>query len=175
MQGTTPNFKIKSVRHFIIIILFSPIFNSCTLGYYVTVNKDGTASIKTETLPDLDLKKYLHSSVISNIDSSANRLNFDISNIDSLGDYLPYLPKGFVQFHMSENSLSVTDGNRNSFEPKESICCHIYMSIKFENSVREINSVNKCAKQKDKNSIVLRKSRNQLRKDKKKINITVKT
>lgn len=175
MQITTPYFKIKRVRHFIIIIFFVPIFNSCTIGYNITVNKDGSASTKTGILPDIELEKYLHSSIISNKDSTAGFLSFDISNIDLLGNYLPYLPKGFIQFHMSENSLSVTDGNWNSFEQNESICCHIVMSIKFEKSIQEFNSVNKCAKQKDKNSIMLSKSKNQLRKDKKKINIIVKT
>lgn len=158
----------------IIIFLIVIIFSSCTVPYTITVHKDSSATVQTSGINASELKRHYQSNIISHIDTGGVILSFDIKNIDSLGNYLPIMQKGFFQFHLDSNTLIVTDGHGIAFEENDCCCCHVDMLIKFEQDIKEIQSDSKVAKKKNKSSIQISKSKRQIKKGKSKVNLTVK-
>ncbi len=156
------------------MIIVSCIMASCGAGYQITVQDDGSASVNIENHPNLKNKRYSRSDVISKIDTTKEgRVTIEISNIDSLGNYLPLHPPGFFRFNMEENTFKIKDGYTDPFSFNHWSCCGISIIIEFENDIKRIESPNRLPRQKDKRTVLIRKTRRQFIKGKKKIDVKI--
>lgn len=155
------------------ILTILSLLTSCTANYFITIRQDNTATVDIDRDYDLsDIDRYNLSDIITSVDTNAGRVKFDISNIDSIGNYLPFHPKGFVQFKMVNNLLTITDGNTKAFKSNNCFCCAMGITIKFEKDIEVFETANKRTKKKDNKTIVIYKTRRQLIKGKKKTNVT---
>lgn len=178
-NDTIFNFKSKMNTQNILIVVVLILMTSCTANYLITVRENGSAIVNIDRDFDLkDINRYYKSNIISNIDTNVNlasRVTFEISSIDSLGTYLPFHPPGFFRFRMNGDTLIVTDGNTNAFKFEDPFCCGLFMSIKFDKDILSVKSVNRNASQKDKRTILIGRSRRQLIKSKRKLDVIIKT
>jgi hypothetical protein len=161
-----------------IMMIFLGMLTSCSTSYFISVRQDGSAKVNTDKDYDLTvIKRYYKSNIISNIDtfnSLDRRVSFVISDIDSLGNYLPFHPPGFFRFNMKEDTLTITDGHTNAFRDNHWSCCAVYMSLKFDKEIQSIESVNRVVRKKDEKTVLIKKSRKQLIRGKKKVNVKIK-
>lgn len=162
----------------LIIVVVLIMLTSCTANYFITVRENGSAIVDVDRDYSLaELNKYYQSNVISNIDTNVyfpNRVTFEISSIDSLGLYLPFHQPDFFHFNMDGNTLIVTDGHANAFKHEDLFCCSVFMFIKFDKNILNIESVNRQAKQKDPRTVLIKKARRQLIKGKNRLDATIK-
>ena len=92
----------------------------------------------------------------------------------SLGYYLPLHPPGFFRFRMDSNTLIVTGGHTKAFKRDDLFCCGIDINIMFNSDILSIESSNGNAKKIDNRTVLIRRSRRQLIKGKKKTDLTIK-
>jgi hypothetical protein len=118
---------------------------------------------------------YYQSEIISDIDTNVtgSRIEYTINRIDSLGLYVPYHPPGFFRFNGGENSLTITDGYGFPFKHNHWACCSIYMEISFNRDIQDIKISSGRVKKKNSKTVQIFKSRRQLIKGKKKIDVTI--
>lgn len=151
------------------------LLTSCTSGYIISVRQDGSATANVDRdYVSNGINRYYQSDIISNIDTTnMARVRFDISNIDSLGHYLPYHPSGFVQFRMDNNTFTITDGHTDAFKTNHESCCAMYMVLEFDRDIADMSSANRKAKQKGPRKVQIHKSRRQLMKGKYKTDLKI--
>jgi len=148
---------------------------SCSANYFITVKHDGSASVNIDS-DFKDINRYYQSGVISDIDTTVDnhaRVTFEIKDIDSLGAYLPFHPSGFFKFDMQGDTLTITDGHTQAFKQNDLFCCAVFMLVKFDNEIEKIESASRHARKKDKKTILIKKLRRQLIKNKKHINVKI--
>lgn len=157
------------------MLLVCSILTSCTANYLITLRNDGSAKINVDREDHADINRYYQSEIISDIDTNVTggRIEYTISNIDSLGLHLPYHPPGFFRFNLEENSLTITDSNRNPFKDNHGSCCSVYMEIRFNRDIRDIKIVSGRVKKKNARTVQIFKTRRQLIKGKKKTDVTI--
>ncbi len=156
----------------IFFVIALTLLSSCISLYDIAVNDDGTAFVKTGRFSEDDINRYYRSSIISDIDTNCAQLNFKISNIDSLGYYLPLLQPGFIQFKKNNHELNIEDGNtENAFSLDYQSIIRINLWLHFN---QEINlkyakgRVNKKGK-----NVYITKSRRKLIKGDKKMQAVI--
>lgn len=150
-----------------IILTILTLLSSCTSNYLISIQHDGSATVNVDrNANSSDIDRYIQSDIISNLDTNGVQVSFDISNIDSLGKYLPFHPKGFWTFSVDNNELTIIDGNKDSMETNEEFCCHLNMVIEFDRNIQEIISTNRKSKQIEPKKVQIRKTRRQLMKGK---------
>lgn len=116
--------------------------SSCIYDYHIMVKNDGSAKVKTTTL-DKDLNRYLRSQVISNIDTSGIHISFDISNIDSLGYYLPFFNPGYMSFKLNYDELIIENNNTEQvFTYRDRSVGEIRFYIELEKEITSTSSTN---------------------------------
>ncbi|MBU1719585.1 MAG: hypothetical protein KKA07_10995 [Bacteroidetes bacterium] len=141
------------------------------------MQQDGAALVNTSRDYDInEISRYYQSAVIFNIDTSVGSgtiISFEISTIDSLGYYLPYHPPGYFQFKMEGDTFTVKNGYSAAFKKNHWSCCSMNMYIKFSGDIQKIKLVSGKAKKKGKRTIRVFRTRKQLIKGKKKIDLTI--
>lgn len=163
------------MKRLVIIVTLSTFLSSCGAGYIINVKNDGSASVSmTRDLDTSHVNIFFNSDIISNIDTNASWVYFDISNIDSLGEYLSNHPPGFFELRMDSTTFTLTEGHTKAFKTSHKLCCSVQMSVTFDRDILYIESENSQPKQKDERSIEVFRSRRQLIKGKKKTNLMVK-
>lgn len=115
------------------------LFSSCTAAYEITVHENGSATIGTPGTSRSEIIPYYQSDMITRIDTT-EFITYDIVNIDSLGNYLPYFQNGFFQFSLDSNTLKVSDGHGNAFKEDNWYCCGLNMTLIFEEDIVEVQS-----------------------------------
>lgn len=165
------------ITRLIKIVFLLNMLTSCTANHFITVRENGSAIVDIDRDYSIaELNKYYQSNVISNIDTNvcfASRVKFEISNIDSLGKYLPFHTPDFFWFRMVGDTLIVSDGHTNAFKYEDLFCCAVSMLIKFDKDIQNFESANSIARKKDKNTVLIMKSRKQLIKGKKKLDVKI--
>jgi hypothetical protein len=163
----------------LIILTILILLTSCSANYFITVKHDGTATVNIDRDSDSkDINRYYQSGVISNIDTTFDnhaRVTFEITDIDSLGTYLPFHPSGFFKFDMQGDTLTITDGHTQAFKQNDLFCCGVFMFIKFDNEIQQVETANRLAMKKEKKTVLIKKSRRQLIKNKRQINVKIRT
>lgn len=161
----------------IIIVTISILLVSCTAVYNINVRKDGTAFVKTDRDADsMYINRFYLSNIISDIDTigdSASPIRFEISNIDSLGNYLPIHPPGFFRFDMEEDTLIITDGHTVPFKVNHWSCCNIYMYIISDKDIQSVELVSGYVKKVNERTIEIFRGRNHLVKGKNKTDVRI--
>ena len=160
-----------------VAVLFLFIFmTSCTATYYINVRQDGSAVVNVDRNYPSVLDKYFQSSVICKIDTTneGDRVEFEISNIDSLGNYLPLHPPDFFHFNLNNKILTITNGDKHPFVNEHWSCCSINMLIKFSSSIEYIKTKNRRIHKEDNNTVFVGVTRKQLKNEKNKLNVTIK-
>ncbi len=123
----------------ILFLIVLTLLSSCISLYDIAVNEDGTAFVKTGRFLEDDINRYYRSRVISDIDTNGTQLYFKISNIDSLGYYLPLLQPGFIQFKKNDHELKIEDGiTKNAFSYDYRSIVRINLLLHFNQEIKFI-------------------------------------
>lgn len=158
----------------VFIVIISCVMVSCGAAYEISVQHDGSASVIMGNYPCFKNKRYSQSNAFTIIDTTeGGRVTIEISNIDSLGNYLPLHPPGFFRFNMDGNTFKIQDGFTKPFKINDWFCCGLYIFIEFENDIKKIESPNRLLRQKDKRTVLIKKTRRQFIKGKKKIDVKI--
>lgn len=161
----------------IILLVYLFTITSCSVNHYITISKDGSALVNVDKDYDKSIiENYYRSELISNIDTNliAGRVIFEISNVDSLGKYLPYHKSGFFSFKKEKNVVIISDSHTNAFRVKSLFCCHMTVVLKFQDGIQSLESnENNKIKVKKNGVLIITKTRRQLLRERKKINLTI--
>ncbi|MBN2729810.1 MAG: hypothetical protein JXR53_11365 [Bacteroidales bacterium] len=162
------------VRIFLIIFL-SFVLSSCTTIYLITVKQDGSAIADVGVDYDLSIiEKHYQSDIISEVDTfSQIRESFEINMIDSLGNYLPFLPIGFFQFNMNGDTLIITGGHTIPSRGEDKLCCNIDMLLTFEQEIDLISKQGGHVKKQSKNSVFISIPRRKILKEKENLGVVI--
>jgi len=156
-----------------ITLLIGFLLSSCSVGYTVNIHQDGSAFVRTIVDSDKStLTRYSQADLIYNIDTNGYQIEFEIKNIDSLGYYLPTIYPDFFRFRVDSGKLIITDGYTKPFRNDNPFCCAVYMQIKFDNDII-VKSANRSARQDGKKSILIKRTRRQLLKGKRKTDVVI--
>ena len=149
---------------FLLIIFLSAVLFSCTTNYIITVRQDGSATADVGIDYNLSIvERHFQSEIITKVDTSSQiREIFEISKIDSLGNYLPFLPPGFFQFNMKGDTLIITDGHTSPFRGEDKLCCSIDILLIFEQKIEIISKKGGYVKKKSENSLFIFRSRREI-------------
>ncbi len=146
---------------------------SCSTNHFVLIKSDGTARIDTDF--DIGLIARVEQSTITyDLDTSNHRTEFTISNIDSIGQYMPFHNSGFLKFQNYGDSISITTGGNKPYNYKPGSCCHLAIRIRTESEMEAYKENGKrIRRKKSKNyhGIWLHQSIRQQVKGKKNINV----
>ncbi len=164
------------MKKYIITILTCFVLSSCFVQQNINIRSDGSALINTQLGSDTSIiTKYYRSNIIYNIDTNIyfrSSVQFEISNIDSIGQYLPNPSPGFFRFRIDSNKLIITDGHTKAFKDDYPFCCTVDMQIKFDNDII-VKSANRSARKDGKKSVLIKRTRRQLIKGKKKTDVVI--
>lgn len=164
---------IKSL--YIITVLL--IFSSCTYNLKVTMHQDSSATIKTNLVHVSELDKLNASKIIHDItlDTTIMISSFRIDDIDSLGSYLPgYLPQGFFQFNLDQNSLQFSDSHVDT--PSSSIqktIHHYLIEIESERRIKHVEVTSGRIKILENNNVQILRSRRSIKSGKQKSEVII--
>jgi hypothetical protein len=114
--------------------LLTAILSSCSTTHSVVLHNNGNASIYSEAGDGNSFIHRLHNSdVILNIDSSpGERVRFDITSIDSIGNYLPHHQPGFLEFKNFGDSIVVLSGNKEPYANATNPGVHLTLRIQTD-------------------------------------------
>lgn len=152
----------------IVISLLLFMMTSCISLYEITVKSDGSASVRTGRVFVNNVDRYFQCEIISNIDTSAMQLNFDIRDIDSLGNYLPLFQPGFMKFHMDSSTLTVIDGQTETvFSFSDQSITRVSLFLNFNQEINLKSSSGRVYIKKRKSVYMTKSKRKLLKGDKK--------
>lgn len=166
--------KLKELV-FIYLLIFST-FLACTVPYDIVIdNEQNSAIITTETVLENEISEFCKSEIITIIDTSYFNLIYKIENIDSIGNYLPELEKGFYQFELINNILTITDGNTNSVYKKEyGGKPSIQIEIVFESDIEILKCINEKVEVVNNNTIKFYRPKQHMLNPKKRMELVIK-
>ena len=108
-------------------------FSSCTINPYILLKRDGTAQVQTTfDVDSTHIKKLKKSAVISNIDTVNYQTSFTVSNIDSIGNFIPFYKPDFIQFKNFGDSMRISTSHNEPFDTLTPFCCHLTLVIRSQ-------------------------------------------
>lgn len=163
------------------ILLLTLIMNSCVNYTEIMINRNGIHDVKciNDSYIYYNLAKvkhrYSNSLVISNlhIDTNYLTLQYNISSVDSLNQYLGVYSDGFLNFDLDSNILKVSTSAKYPFREELSFTS-FQIKLKFEQEIVSIQKENCKLKWKKKdNEIWFRIKGKRAIKGEKRINIEI--
>lgn len=141
------------------------------------MHQDSSATIKTNLVHVSELDKLHASKIIHDItlDTTIMISSFRIDDIDSLGSYLPgYLPQGFFQFNLDQNSLQFSDNHVDT--PSSSIqktIHHYLIEIESERRIKYVEVTSGRIKRIENNKVQILRSRRSIKSGKRKSEVKI--
>ena len=93
-------------RNAAICFSVTALLGSCTIHSQVTIRPDGSAFIRS-SYSNKDKRDYYRSSIITDVDTAIMGPVFIISNVDSLGDYLPWFCDESLEFRRAWDRITI--------------------------------------------------------------------
>jgi hypothetical protein len=177
---------------FFLTLFFLLILNSCTVDYNVLVHKDGSAHIvhsfevlatddaeenTSNTVEPVDsgandemadlFKAFYDSDQISNFHSgyvgTKYKIEYDLKNIDSLGNYIDPFLVGVdpVKFNLDGNKFSISQPQNETVQKGELDITGtlnmvvINLTIEFEKTIKKMSTKNDFIRQEGTNKIII--------------------